>query len=126
MASRECRDRDARACSGRSSVFVRRSSLVGSQLALLPAFNSEVNLHPLSVLLQNAVILAQGKSFPAIGQKDAFHVGMPLELDAEHVVNFALQPVGGGPDGQDRKSTRLNSSHVRISYAVFCLKKKKH
>src|SRR3989442_8864734 len=26
----------------------------------------------------------------------------------------------------DRKSTRLNSSHVRISYAVFCLKKKMH
>src|SRR5215471_21078052 len=31
---------------------------------------------------------------------------------------------GQGPD-QDRKSTRLNSSHVEISYAVFCLKKKK-
>src|SRR5215510_15851164 len=30
----------------------------------------------------------------------------------------------GLPDGQDRKSTRLNSSHVAISYAVFCLKKK--
>src|SRR5690349_22437882 len=30
------------------------------------------------------------------------------------------------PDlGPDRKSTRLNSSHVEISYAVFCLKKKK-
>src|SRR5690606_40022833 len=28
--------------------------------------------------------------------------------------------------GQDRKSTRLNSSHVKISYAVFCLKKKKN
>src|SRR5258705_8958909 len=28
-------------------------------------------------------------------------------------------------DGQDRKSTRLNSSHLGISYAVFCLKKKK-
>src|SRR5690606_41958607 len=27
--------------------------------------------------------------------------------------------------GPDRKSTRLNSSHVKISYAVFCLKKKK-
>src|SRR5215510_15508854 len=27
--------------------------------------------------------------------------------------------------GRDRKSTRLNSSHVAISYAVFCLKKKK-
>src|SRR3712207_7973043 len=36
----------------------------------------------------------------------------------------------GGPDGQpplkDRKSTRLNSSHANISYAVFCLKKKKN
>src|SRR2546429_2147656 len=29
------------------------------------------------------------------------------------------------PDGLDRKSTRLNSSHGYISYAVFCLKKKK-
>src|SRR5690606_41263048 len=28
-------------------------------------------------------------------------------------------------DHRDRKSTRLNSSHVKISYAVFCLKKKK-
>src|SRR5436309_4893481 len=28
-------------------------------------------------------------------------------------------------DTKDRKSTRLNSSHVKISYAVFCLKKKK-
>src|SRR3712207_7636356 len=33
------------------------------------------------------------------------------------------QVVGGGV--QDRKSTRLNSSHANISYAVFCLKKKK-
>src|SRR4051794_41632223 len=33
---------------------------------------------------------------------------------------------GGGPSGRrDRKSTRLNSSHPSISYAVFCLKKKK-
>src|SRR5437868_7580773 len=30
------------------------------------------------------------------------------------------------PQTLDRKSTRLNSSHVSISYAVFCLKKKKH
>src|SRR5439155_21089104 len=30
-----------------------------------------------------------------------------------------------GKLGEDRKSTRLNSSHVAISYAVFCLKKKK-
>src|SRR2546427_4896339 len=30
------------------------------------------------------------------------------------------------PEGRDRKSTRLNSSHSQISYAVFCLKKKKN
>src|SRR3712207_6979493 len=30
------------------------------------------------------------------------------------------------PPLEDRKSTRLNSSHANISYAVFCLKKKKH
>src|SRR5690554_7398637 len=33
--------------------------------------------------------------------------------------------IRGVDSGIDRKSTRLNSSHVRISYAVFCLKKKK-
>src|SRR5690242_21379587 len=32
--------------------------------------------------------------------------------------------VGLDADGRDRKSTRLNSSHMSISYAVFCLKKK--
>src|SRR3712207_7283693 len=32
---------------------------------------------------------------------------------------------GGGRADRDRKSTRLNSSHANISYAVFCLKKKK-
>src|SRR5690606_41572600 len=32
--------------------------------------------------------------------------------------------LGGSGDGRDRKSTRLNSSHVKISYAVFCLEKK--
>src|SRR3712207_7105954 len=32
--------------------------------------------------------------------------------------------VGAAGAGQDRKSTRLNSSHANISYAVFCLKKK--
>src|SRR5258707_5358156 len=35
-------------------------------------------------------------------------------------------PCGALREGVDRKSTRLNSSHANISYAVFCLKKKKH
>src|SRR2546430_10208849 len=39
-----------------------------------------------------------------------------------------LDPATGKPwtDKKDRKSTRLNSSHSQISYAVFCLKKKKN
>src|SRR5690554_7215415 len=41
---------------------------------------------------------------------------------SEQVPEFML---GLLAPGGDRKSTRLNSSHVRISYAVFCLKKKK-
>src|SRR3989475_8426937 len=36
-----------------------------------------------------------------------------------------LHEVEVAKDGRDRKSTRLNSSHSQISYAVFCLKKKK-
>src|SRR3712207_8349365 len=44
--------------------------------------------------------------------------GYELELDAELLLLRR-------PDGSaDRKSTRLNSSHANISYAVFCLKKK--
>src|SRR5471030_3394551 len=37
-----------------------------------------------------------------------------------------LEPRHPQPQGIDRKSTRLNSSHLGISYAVFCLKKKKN
>src|SRR3712207_8518620 len=51
---------------------------------------------------------------------------------AVSVTEPLLSSIGGGgfalvrdPDGEDRKSTRLNSSHANISYAVFCLKKKK-
>src|SRR3989442_7471128 len=40
-------------------------------------------------------------------------------------IETALDPSHVLVETQDRKSTRLNSSHVRISYAVFCLKKKK-
>src|SRR2546430_11649212 len=39
---------------------------------------------------------------------------------------MVFRPMGGGAPRQDRKSTRLNSSHSQISYAVFCLKKKKN
>src|SRR3989442_3296383 len=52
----------------------------------------------------------------------------PLELLQQPVVRGDRDVVGAEVpvgEGADRKSTRLNSSHVRISYAVFCLKKKK-
>src|SRR5690606_42157265 len=39
---------------------------------------------------------------------------------------FGIGQSRGRLAGGDRKSTRLNSSHVKISYAVFCLKKKKN
>src|SRR2546421_7536275 len=45
----------------------------------------------------------------------------PREMDRAHRAAVLRQSLGGG---RDRKSTRLNSSHDQISYAVFCLKKK--
>src|SRR5690349_21962547 len=67
----------------------------------------------------------------------SLHDALPIcgeDLGFEHVLSDpdedrASEPLGNheGRDrrDQDRKSTRLNSSHVEISYAVFCLKKKK-
>src|SRR5438034_3671624 len=59
----------------------------------------------------------------------------PAEVSADerrrHIRDIAEMPsklrqaVAGLESRQDRKSTRLNSSHTVISYAVFCLKKKK-
>src|SRR5437868_8934635 len=60
--------------------------------------------------------------------------GRRLAVGHEHRAHSQLRRDGGRrarvirlhPSGrEDRKSTRLNSSHVSISYAVFCLKKKK-
>src|SRR5690349_22690548 len=48
-----------------------------------------------------------------------------LRLERQ-TLELAKQRTHGAPATPDRKSTRLNSSHVEISYAVFCLKKKKN
>src|SRR5947209_12649730 len=67
----------------------------------------------------------------------SLHDALPISRDVRgHQVGRELDPLeldvereGEGPHqqrlGGDRKSTRLNSSHANISYAVFCLKKKK-
>src|SRR5947209_11392356 len=44
---------------------------------------------------------------------------------AHPMQGLAFIVCGAAHDKRDRKSTRLNSSHANISYAVFCLKKKK-
>src|SRR5690606_40853149 len=62
-----------------------------------------------AALFQDARVVRQGRP----GEAQAAG-----ELATAHLV-----PLGQKAD-KDRKSTRLNSSHVKISYAVFCLKKK--
>src|SRR2546422_2227098 len=66
-------------------------------------------LFPYTTLFRSAAI---GWAAEALRRLDPD--GMMLVMPADHVI----------PD-EDRKSTRLNSSHGYISYAVFCLKKKK-
>src|SRR3712207_7630240 len=79
-------------------------------------------LFPYTTLFRSrsAVVTLGGRGL--VGRGRAPHrsgdVGAP---QAEPVVGVDR----GGLVGQDRKSTRLNSSHANISYAVFCLKKKK-
>ena len=50
------------------------------------------------VLLKNVVILAEGMPLPLIGKQNAFEIRMAAKSDAEEVEDFALEPVGGGPD----------------------------
>src|SRR5690625_6152023 len=64
-------------------------------------------------------------TFAIVGDVDA---GRMRELAETYF--GSIEPTGTAPsvttkEPPDRKSTRLNSSHVAISYAVFCLKKKK-
>src|SRR5207253_7862623 len=58
---------------------------------------------------------------------DALPISLPDHTSARYPVlkRFCLLFCQKIDVGEDRKSTRLNSSHVAISYAVFCLKKKK-
>src|SRR5438309_3410109 len=100
-------------------------------------------------LQRDVLVLPDGTfDFPLVGQVNA---AGRLPGDIERVITTGLQPQYKGPVPQvtvsvkkasgyqfsvvgkvrnpgtftDRKSTRLNSSHSSISYAVFCLKKKK-
>src|SRR3712207_8697794 len=69
-------------------------------------------LFPYTTLFRSALALVLGGR-GAPGRRDQVRAG-PVCLTQPHTVQT----------GKDRKSTRLNSSHANISYAVFCLKKK--
>src|SRR5690606_39921128 len=69
--------------------------------------------------------LNQGDVHPIIAAMNV--LGYDAATLGNHEFNYGLDYLDRaleGADFPDRKSTRLNSSHVKISYAVFCLKKK--
>src|SRR2546426_8369844 len=78
-------------------------------------------LFPYTTLFRSQTSAAKAENFPPScpQSKD----GMVTALRIFRPPAFATVSMR---DGVDRKSTRLNSSHLVISYAVFCLKKKKN
>src|SRR5256886_10215788 len=75
-----------------------------------------------------AVDPLEGTRLTALGQPNAIAVIAVAERGTMFFPGaaFYMQKIAVGPESiEDRKSTRLNSSHSQISYAVFCLKKKK-
>src|SRR6266702_6300801 len=56
----------------------------------------------------------------------SLHDALPISTDLPPRGDQVQRQLRRGQVEGDRKSTRLNSSHVAISYAVFCLKKKKY
>src|SRR3712207_6899713 len=80
---------------------------------------------PRSTLFPYTTLFRSGRGTGAALGRGGERIRGPLErLARDDVVPAALDD-GEDPRCQDRKSTRLNSSHANISYAVFCLKKKK-
>src|SRR5438477_8181735 len=82
--------------------------------------------------LHDALPISSGSSVVAFTEQRAdlvelFPCGRPRREGLQHQLERGSpEPDRRAPArGQDRKSTRLNSSHMSISYAVFCLKKKK-
>src|SRR5688572_31115013 len=90
-------------------------------------------LFPYTTLFRSGRVAEDAAQGSAVARDDRLAEGHVLEeLVGDHrsgvlEVQVGHEPGGGGRDvaREDRKSTRLNSSHSQISYAVFCLKKKK-
>src|SRR5690606_41226485 len=97
--------------------------LVGSRRVLRPR---ALTLFPYTTLFRSRDH-GQRRPPPAPGQRRG-EEAHDLEQNEGHGQGQAARQgqldAGDEGFGRDRKSTRLNSSHVKISYAVFCLKKK--
>src|SRR5207302_6742938 len=84
-------------------------------------FRSGRSPHSLSPSPPLPLVPSSARSFaPSLPLAALSPPGRPSGADSP------VLPSPGRPAAADRKSTRLNSSHVKISYAVFCLKKKKN
>src|SRR5690348_18087675 len=81
---------------------------------------------PRSTLFPYTTLFRSRRAIRAIDLKDP--ASLPKKIERLLAHHNALRRGTGGEEiceKKDRKSTRLNSSHPSISYAVFCLKKKK-
>src|SRR5207248_6183079 len=82
-------------------------------------------LFPYTTLFRSPLVLhVRGVLAAAVGGDLVPH-GAAADVDVEGVAVLVTAVVDAAHGPVDRKSTRLNSSHRTISYAVFCLKKKK-
>src|SRR3712207_7654297 len=80
-------------------------------------------LFPYTTLFRSGwvTLAAHNGHVELLGEPRHLELGnLPLFFDVKNLVELVFGELVGG----DRKSTRLNSSHANISYAVFCLKKK--
>src|SRR5947208_12864145 len=77
-------------------------------------------LFPYTTLFRSSCVAGRGKSVGPGGRGGVLQAFQGVRAADRH--DAAGE---GGDPPRDRKSTRLNSSHQIISYAVFCLKKKK-
>src|SRR2546427_7092489 len=84
-------------------------------------------LFPYTTLFRSEQVQTSEQEQGERGQRHEAHPdGLLLQYQGDDVGDDGHRKGNGQPAvGLDRKSTRLNSSHSQISYAVFCLKKKK-
>src|SRR5437773_12104848 len=89
------------------------------------SFNATSTTEIYTLSLHDALPISLRHSSPLINQLQS-QLHLPRGVSVGSVKKVVWNTVLGWKviDSKDRKSTRLNSSHITISYAVFCLKKK--